>query len=255
LGLLENRIAIITGSSRGIGRGIAIRFGREGANVVVNHSRSPDEARLVVKEIERWGSKAIAVKADVSSVSDVDRLVSECEKEFGEADALVNNAGVLGAAKPIHELTEEEWDRVISNNLKSTFLCIKRVLPSMLRRGSGRIINISSVDAFTGEKLLSAYSASKGGILSLSKELSLELAPKGICVNVICPGAVDTPMMRKLDKEYPGAIDAIVSRTPAGRLANVDDIAAAALYLASDDAKFVHGAHIVVDGAVMNNVW
>jgi len=255
LGLLEKKTAIVTGSSRGVGKAIALRFGREGANVVVNYSKSADEATSTVKEVEKLGAKVIVAKANVSNSSEVDQMVSQAERRFGGVDILVNNAGILGAIKPIHELTEDEWDEVINTNLKGQFLCIKRVLPGMLKRGSGRIICISSVDAFTGENLLSAYSATKGGVLSLTKELSLELAPKGICINAICPGAVDTPMMRRIDKEYPGCIDRIVSKTPAGRLASPDDIAAAALYLASEDAKFVHGAHLVVDGAVMNNVW
>ncbi|MFC1995087.1 SDR family NAD(P)-dependent oxidoreductase [Chloroflexota bacterium] len=257
MGSLENKTALITGSSRGIGRSIALRFAKEGANIIVNYSKSADEAMSVLKEIESLGAKVIGIKANVSRYYEVDQMVSECEKTFGEVDILVNNAGRIGILKPIHELTEEQWDEVMDTNLKGPFFCIKRVLPEMLKRKTGIIINISSVDAFNGENLLSAYTASKGGILSLTKQLSLELAPNGIRINAICPGAVDTPLVRKLEqnKDYPYSFDAMISRTPAGRLASPDDIAGAALYLASDDAEFVHGTHIVVDGAIMNNVW
>jgi len=255
MGMLENKTAIVTGSSSGIGRAIALRFGKEKANVIINYSKSVDQAMSAAREIEGLGGKVMAIKADVSNSLEVDQMFSQTEKKFGVVDILVNNAAIMGAIKPIYELTQEEWEKVIKTNLGGPFLCIKRVLPGMLKRGSGRIINISSVDAFVGENLLSAYSASKGGLLSLTRELSLELAPKGICVNAICPGSVDTPLMRRIEKEYPGSIDRIISKTPAGRLASPDDIAAAALYLASEDAKFVNGAHIVVDGAAMNNVW
>jgi len=255
MGLLDGKNVLITGSSKGIGKGIALLFGKERANVVVNYVTSHNDALSVADEVKRYGSDAIAVKADVSNYNQVDTMVSECERVFGPVDILVNNAGIVGPVKPIHKLTETEWDEVMNINLKGVFLCIKRVLPEMLQRGSGRIVNISSVNAFTGENLISAYTASKGGVLSFTKNLSLELAPKGIYVNAICPGAVDTPMMRAMEKRYPGSIDGIIERTPAGRLAAPDDIARLALFLASDNTQFIHGQYVVIDGAITNNIW
>jgi NAD(P)-dependent dehydrogenase (short-subunit alcohol dehydrogenase family) len=243
---LLNKVAIVTGSSSGNGRAIALRFAMEGANVVVNYITHEKEAKNVAKEIEKLGSKAIVVRADVSKASDVDQLVKATIDAFGKVDILVNNAGIF-LEKPLLETTEEEWDRVIDVNLKSVFLCTKRVVPEMLKQGKGKIINISSIDAIVAEPHTCAYCASKGGVSSLTRALALELAPKKINVNAIAPGQIDTPMIAKWLKD-PEMKKSLIERTPFGRIGKPEDVAAAAVFLALDETEFINGITLVVDG-------
>ena len=253
-GRLEGKTAIITGSNRGIGRAAAQLFAKEGADIVINYSKSDDQAKETLKSIQKEGGRAVVVKADVSNEDEVKRLVNTCVEEFGTVDILMNNAAIVGPLKPMIEYTREEWDSVININLTGPFLCMKHVIPIMLEKGRGKIINTSSV-SIIGEKNASAYCATKGGLASVTKELTLEYADKGININAICPGAVDTEMLREFEERYPGLIDGIVSRTPAARLATPADIAHAALFLASDESDFVNGLLLFVDGSIMNNVW
>jgi len=251
---LEGKTAIITGSNRGIGKATARLFVKEGANVVINYSKNKEQARETVREIEQAGGSVILVKADVSNEDEVKSMVNICMNEFKTIDILMNNAAIVGPLKPLIEYGREEWDSVININLTGSFLCMKHVIPVMLKKGHGKIINTSSV-SIIGERNASAYCATKGGLASLTKELTLEYADKGININAICPGAVDTEMLREFEERYPGLIDGIVSRTPSARLATPDDIAHAALFLASDESDFVNGLLLFVDGSIMNNVW
>ena len=243
---LLNKAAIVTGSSSGNGKAIALRFAEEGANVVVNYLTHEEEAKKVAKEIENLGSKAIVVRADVSKASDVDRLVKAAVDAFGKVDILVNNAGIL-LEKPILETTEEDWDRVIDVNLKGTFLCTKRVVSEMFKQGKGKIINISSIDAVVGEPNMSAYCASKGGVSSLTRELAIELAPKKININAIGPGQIDTPMVAEWLKD-PKVKQSLIERTPFRRIGKPEDVAAAAVFLALDETEFINGITLFVDG-------
>jgi len=251
---LVGKIALITGSNRGVGKATAKLFIKEGANVVINYANNDEQAEKTLEEIKSDGGNAIIIKADVSKKSEVDKLVDESIQKYGGIDILINNAGILGPMKPFVEYSEDEWDKVVNVNLKGPFLLTRRVIPGMMKKGKGKIINISTV-SILGERNIAAYCASKGGLASLTKTLSLEYADKGININAVCPGAIDTEMMREIDKKYPGVIDAIVSRTPSGRLATPEDIANATLYLASSESDFVNGLLLFVDGSIMNNVW
>ena len=251
---LKGKTAIITGGNRGIGSATAKLFAREGANVVINYSKSDQQAEQTFRVIEKEGGIALIVKADISKLPEVEKLVNKSIEKFGTIDILMNNAAILGPIKPFVQYTEEEYDEVLNINLKGPFLLMNKIIPLMIKKGHGKIINVSTV-SILGERNISAYCAAKGGLASLTKTLTLEYADKGININAICPGAVDTEMMRDIDKKYPGVIDGIVKRTPSGRLASPDDIAYAALYLASEESNFVNGLLLFVDGSIMNNVW
>jgi NAD(P)-dependent dehydrogenase (short-subunit alcohol dehydrogenase family) len=245
---LEGRVAIITGASSGIGKATALLFGREGAKVVVNYSHSVDEANDVVNSILKSGGEAIAIKADVSKEHEVKAMMEETMKNYGRIDILYNNAGVE-LQKPITITSEEEWNKVLDINLKGMFHCSKHVIPYM--NEGGVIVNTASVAGLVGSANLSAYCASKGGVIALTKALALEYAPNKIRVNCICPGAIDTPMLRRFIDASPdpkATEKQFTSMHPLGRLGQPEDIARAALFLASDSSSFVTGQALVVDG-------
>jgi NAD(P)-dependent dehydrogenase (short-subunit alcohol dehydrogenase family) len=212
----------------------------------VKYLKHEEEAKKVAKEIEKLGSKAIVVRADVSKALDVDRLVKTAVDAFGKVDILVNNACIL-VEKPLLETTEEDLDRVLNVNLKGVFLCIKRVVPEMFKQGRGKIINISSIDAVVGEPNTSAYCASKGGVASLTRALAIELAPKKININSIGRGQIDNPMIVEWLKD-PKLKQSLIERTPFGRVGKPEDVAAAAVFLALDETEFVNGITLFVDG-------
>jgi len=242
---LENKVAIVTGAGSGIGKGIALRFAEEGANVVIadiNLERAQDTAR----EIEALGRKSLAVKTDVTSLASIEQMVKTTVDEFGKVDILVNNAGIY-IQKPLQETTEEDWNRTIDINLKGVFLCTKAVVPHILKQGKGKIVNIASIAGEVGFAYSSAYCASKGGVISLTKELALELAPKKINVNAIGPGVIETPMTKGM-LEDKSTREVLLRSTPYGRTGKPEDIANAALYLASDESDFVNGVTLFVDG-------
>lgn len=243
---LVGKSALVTGSSSGIGRGIAFRFAKEGANIAINHSKSEEKAKAVAEEIRKLGANAIIVKADVSKTNEVDAMVSEVVRKLGKLDILVNNAGVF-IEKTLEETSDEIWDTTIGVNLKGAFLCARRCVPEMLKQGRGKIINIASMDAIVAEPNTSAYCASKAGVVGLTTALALELAPKKVNVNAIAPGQIETPLIAGW-MNNPDIVKSITSRTPFGRIGKPEDIAAAAAFLASDESEFVNGAVIVVDG-------
>jgi 3-oxoacyl-[acyl-carrier protein] reductase len=194
------------------------------------------------------------VKADVSRSVEVKNLVEQCISAFGGIDVLVNNAGTNGRIAPIEEITETDWDRIIDTNMKGHFLCIMHALPHMLKKKKGRIINMGSIDSFVGDPNFSTYVASKHGIAGFTRSLALELGPKGITVNAICPGFVDTPSADGIEKLYPGVKESVSKKIPTGRLLRPEDVAAVAAFLVSDEAEMVNGSCIVVDGGMMLNV-
>lgn len=247
---LKGKTAIITGSARGIGAGIAVAFGREGANVVVNGltAESCDET---VKEITKGGSKAIGVGADVSKAADVNAMVAAATKNFGGVDILVNNAGIERPPCLLHEMSEQQWDLVLSVNLKAVFLCCKAVLPSMIAKGKGKIINIASTAGIRMTFFGSAdYTASKHGVTGLTQHLAWEVADHHINVNEICPGGVVTPLMEK--NTTPEFRDKLIKRlVPLGRFCNLDDIAEAAVFLSSDKSDMITGQMLAVDGGLL----
>jgi glucose 1-dehydrogenase len=242
---LLNQHALVTGGSSGIGQAIAYRFAREGARVTVsgNERKALDET---VQSIFDFGGKAIAVLADVRSKEDVERMAAEAVAAFGPIDTLVNSAGVCKPA-PFLDIEEADWDLHIDVNLKGTFLCAQAVAREMIKQGKGSIIHISSVNGLAAEGDQVHYNASKAGINSLTMSMALELAPHGIRVNGICPGFIHTRLTQPLI-DIPQAIEPYLKTIPLGRIGNPEEIAAAALYLASDDSSYMTGHSMVVDG-------
>ncbi len=247
---LKSKVAIVTGSARGIGSGIALAFAREGASVVVN-GLTVESCRDTVTEIVSAGGHAIAVAADVSKAADQNALVAATLKAFGTVDILVNNAGIEATPTLAHELSEEQWDRVIGINLKGVFLGIKAVLPTMIAKKYGRIINISSTAGLRMTFFGSVdYTVSKHGVTGLTNHLAWELADHNITVNAICPGGVLTPLM---EKNTSGEFREMVSKRliPLGRMCTPDEIGQAAVFFASDRANMITGQLLAVDGGLL----
>ena len=251
--LLSNRVAIITGGARGIGRGIALKFADEGCSIVISDVLA-NEAEKTVEEISQKGRETIFLKCDVSSSSQVQDTVDQTISRFGKVDILVNNAGIAGAIKSIVDVSEEEWDRLLAVNLKGVFLCCKAVVPYMKEKGYGKIINISSSAAVAPPAPLIHYSAANTGVLGLTRDLALELAPFNICVNAILPGLIPTDMYDNLQVFPPGvnkeSVFAEMAKmmAPMQRVGTPEDIAGAALFLASDLSAYVTGDRIIVGG-------
>jgi NAD(P)-dependent dehydrogenase (short-subunit alcohol dehydrogenase family) len=244
---LNDKTAIVTGARRGIGRATALALAREGANVVVSDTNQED-CQKVVDEIEELGRKGLALKCDVSSSDEVDSMVKRTVAEFGRVDILVNNAGIL-AFKPFLDLTDEDWDRTLSVNLKGQFLCARAASKEMIKNKWGRIINIASISSGgcgIAFPLIAHYTASKGGVIALTEALALELTPQGINVSAICPGAIDTDMAKGVKEG--GQLAQVLARIPKGRLGQPEEIANLAVFLASGESDYISGAAIVIDG-------
>jgi len=242
---LAGQVAIVTGSSRGIGLAIARRFAAEGAAVIINYVAREPEAAAAVRTIEDAGGRAFAVQADVSQAGDVERLVRESREHFGRVDILVNNAGVM-VTKGVLETTEDDWDRTIDVNLKGAYLCSKAVAPLMIEQRSGSIINISSNSGLYHPSAMrfTEYVVSKAGMNGLTKAMALALGPH-IRVNAICPGWIRTDMMEDIDEEVHARI---LAETALGRWGTPEDVAASAAFLASPDAAFITGELLIVAG-------
>ena len=247
---LQGKTAIVTGSARGIGAGIAVAFGREGANVVVN-GLTAESCQETVDQIVKAGGQAIGFGADVSKASDVDAMVAAATAKWGGVDILVNNAGIEKAPTLLHEMTEQQWDTVIGVNLKGVFLCCRAVLPSMIAKGKGKIVNVASTAGIRMTFFGSCdYTASKHGVTGLTQHLAWEVADHRINVNEICPGGVLTPLMEQhTTAEFRETL--IKRLVPLGRFCNLDDIAEAAVFLASDKSDMITGQLIAVDGGLL----
>jgi 3-oxoacyl-[acyl-carrier protein] reductase len=244
---LDNKTAIVTGARRGIGRAIALALAKEGASVTVSDINQED-CQKVVDEIEKMGRKGLAVKCDVTSTADVEDMVKKTVAKFGKLDILVNNAGII-SYKPFLELTDEDWDKTLSVNLKGQFLCARAAAKEMIKNKWGRIVNIASISSGgcgIAFPLIAHYTASKGGVMALTEALALELTAQGINVNAICPGAIDTDMTKGAKDS--GQLEPLLLRIPKGRLGKPEEIAHLAVFLASEDASYITGAAIVVDG-------
>ena len=242
---LENKVALITGGSRGIGRAIALEFAVRGAAVVVNYNKSPESAEEVVKQIQSTGGKA-AFQADVSDFKQAEALVKFAVETFGDLSILVNNAGIT-RDQLIMMMPEADWDAVINTNLKSTFNCSKSAVKHMMRKRVGRIINIASVAGQMGNPGQTNYSASKGGQIAFTKALAREVATRNITVNAIAPGFVDTEI---LDAMTPEILEAALKMVPLGRKGKPEEIAYAAAFLASDEAAYITGQVLGIDGGM-----
>ncbi|MBU0546969.1 SDR family oxidoreductase, partial [Patescibacteria group bacterium] len=244
----ENKVAIITGARRGMGKADALLLAKEGAKVVVSDI-SLEDCQAVVDEIEKEGGEAIAVKCDVSQKQEVDNLFQKTVEKFGQIDILVNNAGIA-EFKPFLEMTEEEWDRTLDINLKGYFLCAQAAAKEMAKQKSGVIINIASVamgQVGVGFPNIVHYCASKGGIAAMTEAMALELAPYNIRVNAIAPGMIETPMIDSI-KQDPKAMDGMLARVPLGRLGKPEEIADLVVFLASDKSSYITGSIVVIDG-------
>lgn len=244
---ITNKVAVVTGSSRGIGAGIAQLLAAQGAKVVVNHRNSPDGAEEVVAAIKDKGGEAVAIQADVSDGSQAEALIKSTIDTFGQIDILVNNAGTT-RDKLIMKMKDEDWDVVLSSNLSSVYNCSKAVVRPMMKKRSGRIINITSVVGLTGQAGQTNYAASKAGIIGFTKSLAKEVGSRNITVNAIAPGFIPTALTDVLPEQQ---IQAIIETTPVGRLGTVEEVAAAVLFLASDEAAFITGQVLSVDGGLV----
>jgi len=248
---LEDKVAIITGAGSGIGRAIALAFANEGA-VVVLADLNHDAVKETEKEIKESENKSITIKTDVTKGSDVDAMVTQTLEEFGRIDILVNNVGIPGSqeATVLHSTPEEEWDRVVAVNLKSVYLCSKRVIPEMIKQGAGKIINLSSAAGIVAFPGRAAYTATKGAVSLITKAMALDYSKYNINVNAICPGMVETPMTKwRLDN--PELRKEVLNWIPMERIGVPDDITGAAVFLASSDSDYVSGHLLVVDGGML----
>ncbi len=243
---LKNKVAVITGSRRGIGRGIAEVFAKAGANVVISDVDKKESEQTARQIAAKYKVKALAIRCDVSNKSDVDSLLRQTVKKFKKVDILVNNAGIF-FQKPLLDYKEEDWDKMVDINLKSIYLCSQAAAKYMVPMKKGKIINIASIAGIIGYPGAAAYCASKGGIITLTKELALELATYKINVNAIAPGAIDTPMTAFL-KNNKKILQQTLVNIPLKRMGKPEEIGYAALFLASQEADYVTGQTVVVDG-------
>ncbi len=244
---LEGKVALVTGGSSGIGRATAIIFAREGVKVVIGDvsQKSGNETVRTIKEADR---EAMFIETDVSKADQVQALVEKTEKTHGRLDFAFNNAGVEQMVSTLPDCTEEEWNRVIDTNLKGVWLCMKYEIPVMLKQGPSAIVNTSSVGGLTGGAFNSVYSAAKHGVIGLTKSAALEYSAAGIRVNAVCPGMTRTPLVHALTGGDEKIENVIIGMHPIGRMAEPMEIAEAVVWLCSDEASFVTGHALSIDG-------
>ncbi|HXG20272.1 MAG TPA: glucose 1-dehydrogenase [Methylomirabilota bacterium] len=242
---LKNRVALITGGASGIGRATCVLFAREGAKVMVA-DYAAEGGNETVRQIKAAGGDAAFVRVDVSKSAEVQNMIVTTVKTYGRVDILFNNAGIEGPSAKLANYKEEDWDRVIAIDLTAVYLGMKYVIPEMIKQGGGVIISTASVAGLVGFPGSGAYAAAKAGVINLTRMAALEYADKNIRVNCICPGIIDTPMVDRVVGGRPK--ERVVKAEPIGRLGKPEDIANAALFLASDESSFATGAPFVIDG-------
>lgn len=242
------KVAVITGSSRGIGKATAIELAKNGFSIVVNYYKNEFEAKNVVDQILNLGQNAISIKADVSNFQESKMLIDKSIDEFGKIDVLVNNAGI-SLTKMFQDVSEDEWKRLIAVNLGSVFNCCSDVANHMISRKKGKIINVSSILGISGASMESHYSASKAAIIGFTKSLAKELGPSGISVNCVAPGVIDTQMNDNLSKQE---LDILKEQTPLQRIGTPQDVANAIEFLSSEKSDFITGQVLNIDGGLSN---
>lgn len=249
---LAGKSTLVTGSSQGIGAGVALRLAQEGSDIVINYRTHPEDAGKLAQQIEKLGRRVVSIGADLSHVEDVRRLVGEGVERLGKLDILVNNAGVEKNADFL-EVTEADYDRILDVNLKGVFFATQEFAKHLTdTRRPGKVINMSSVHEELPFPHFASYCASKGGVRMLTRTLAIELAPFGITVNSIAPGAIETPINAKLLND-PTKLKALLENIPLKRLGRPEDVAGVAAFLASADADYVTGASFFVDGGLLWN--
>ncbi|KQL54664.1 3-oxoacyl-ACP reductase [Heyndrickxia shackletonii] len=244
---LEGKVALVTGASRGIGREIAIEFAREGADVVVNYAGSEAKAKEVAEEIQAMGRNAIIYQCNVANSDEVQNMVKDTTQHFGKLDILVNNAGIT-RDNLLMRMKDDEWDDVINTNLKSVFLTTKAVTRQMMKQRSGKIINVASIVAISGNPGQANYVAAKAGVIGLTKTTAKELASRGITANAIAPGFITTDMTDKLPEDLKAEM---LKQIPLARLGQPKEVAKVAVFLASDDSNYLTGQTLHVDGGMV----
>ena len=249
-GNLAGKVALVTGGSSGIGRASALAFAKEGAQVVIADVAT-EGGEQTVSMVQDAGGQAIFVKTDVSQTRDVEVMVNAAVEAYGRLDCAFNNAGIDGRSGPVHQYPEELWDQVIPTNLKGVWLCIKYEAPQMLKQGGGAIVNDSSVAGLVTGANISAYTASKHGLIGLTKAAAMDYAASGIRVNAVCPGVIRTPMVEGAIAEDPNREAVMISREPIGRLGTPEEVAEVVVWLCTDAASFVTGTAIPVDGGLV----
>ena len=245
--LLDGKVAVVTGASRGIGRAIALRLASEGAKVAINYAGNKMAAEEVKAAVEKVGGEAILVQTDVSDGLSVNKMISTVVETFGSIDILVNNAGITRDSLLLR-MKEEDFDAVLNTNLKGIFLCTKTVVKLMAKKRSGRIINMASVVGLTGNTGQANYAAAKAGVIGFTKSAAKEFSSRGITVNAVAPGFIDTDMTVGLSDK---AKEMILASIPLGRMGSPDDVAEAVLFLASDRAAYITGQVLNVDGGMV----
>ncbi|MEE1278125.1 MAG: SDR family oxidoreductase [Acutalibacteraceae bacterium] len=242
--MIMNKVALITGASKGIGAATAIMFAQNGYDVIINYCSSAESAILLEKSLKENGFSALSYMADVSKSNDVKRMVNDVIERYGKIDVLINNAGVA-QQKLFTDITDEDWERMVSINLTGTFNCCRAVIPHMVSRKSGSIINTSSIWGMTGASCEVHYSAVKAGIIGMTKALAKELGPSGIRVNCVAPGVINTRMNANLSVSD---LEGLADETPLGRLGTTNEVASTSLFLASNAAEFITGQVISPNG-------
>jgi NAD(P)-dependent dehydrogenase (short-subunit alcohol dehydrogenase family) len=246
---LKGKIALVTGGDSGIGKSIAQTFARSGARVVIAN-RSAASGQAAVREIRQSSGQAVFVQTDISQETEIKNLIEGIVKIYGKLDCAVNNAGIDHKPALLHEIDDETWNRVITVNLRGTFLCMKYELSQMFAQKSGVILNVSSIGGLVAASGLYAYAASKGGINQLTRTAAVDYAKFGIRVNALCPGLTQTPLTESLLKNAPKEADGLIGKTPLGRIARPEEMANAAVWLCSDESSYVTGVCFPVDGGV-----
>lgn len=248
--IFSAKIALVTGGSYGIGRAAAVAFAQRGATVVVSDI-DPVKGRQTLELIQQAGGQGHFIQTDVAKAKDVEKMVTETVEKFGRLDFAFNNAGIHGLFIPTIDFPEEEWDRIVNINLKGIWLCLKYEIPQMLKQGKGAIVNTSSAAGLIGVPSNPAYPASKHGVVGLTKAVALEYARSGIRVNCVCPGPTRTGMHESLSASSPEMVKSMGQKVPMGRIGEPEEVAAAVMWFCSDEASFVTGHAMPVDGGIV----